>query len=174
MSEHSVRLVEVSLTAAEASRRAPVVTAWLLERGVIAANDSWDPLMAPSEFQAGPGSSSVCSSAVAGPNTGVDVVVERRVHHAGGNYEPPACPGCGSAVPDHLDLIEPWLCTGVEPSVRCACGLSTSAGDLVGVWACHVGELAVVFHNWPVPAPAFVTALSAVMGPRTRVVIGRT
>jgi hypothetical protein len=175
VSEHSVRLVEVSLTAAEASVRAPVVAEWLLGRGVIVVNALRDPLMAPSEVQAGPWSSFVCSGPVGGVNSGVDVVVGRRVHHAGGNYEPPACPGCGAPFDDHHSLVGPWLHSGVEPSARCAsCGLSVLAGDLVGRWSFHVGELAVVFHNWPELDPAFVTELSAVLGPRVREVAGRT
>jgi hypothetical protein len=146
---------------------------------VITVNTARDPVMAPSEFRAGP----LCSVAspeadrwVGGGHTGVDVVTRRMVHHATGNYSPPTCPCCGCAVGenDHHAVIEPWLYDRVEPSVRCvACGHSALAGDLEGAWSFHIGDLAVVFHNWPPLADAFVASLGAVMGPRTRVVVER-
>ncbi|MGW6442125.1 hypothetical protein [Lentzea sp. NPDC055074] len=172
--EHSVRLVEVSLSASEASVRSAVVVSWLSARGVVVRTPSRDPLIAPSEFVAGPRHSAVVEGSVSGANTSVDVVVSRLVHHASGNYEPPACPGCGAAVDDHESLLEPWLHSGVEPLSHCACGLSVPAGDLAGRFSFQVGELAVVFHNWPPLLPSFVDELGAVMGPRTRVVVDRT
>ncbi|NKE62329.1 hypothetical protein FXN61_38565 [Lentzea sp. PSKA42] len=180
MSEHAIRLVEISLTAEEAERRAAVVASWLLDRGVIVVNENRS-LMAPSEFRAGPRCSAAAPEAdrwVGGGHTGVDVVAERRVHHAVENYEPPACPRCGAeAISDsaHHALIEPWLYERVEPSVRCVtCGQSSLVGDLEGRWSFHIGELAVVFHNWPPLFPEFVAELGAVMGPRTRVVVDHT
>lgn len=162
MSEHAIKLVEISLTAAEARSRAAVVTSWLLDRGVIAPNSARDEVMAPSEFRAGPRCSIAAPEGdrwVGGGHTGVDVVAKRTVHHAAGNYEPPECPHCGLPAisdDDHHALIEPWLHDHVEASVRCvACGQSTLAGDLEGRWSFHIGEL------------------GAVMGPRVRVVVER-
>ncbi|MDX8030115.1 hypothetical protein SK803_07820 [Lentzea sp. BCCO 10_0856] len=181
MSEHAIRLVEISLTAAQASRRADVVRTWLLERGVITRNPVRDAVMAPSEFRAGPHRSAAAAEAdrwVGGGHTGVDVVSERQVHHAFGNYEPPLCPHCACAAiseSDHHALVEPWLYERVEAAVRCvACGRSSLVGDLRGQWSFHIGDLAVVFHNWPPLRDEFVAGLGAVMGPRTRVVVDRT
>jgi hypothetical protein len=180
VSEHAFRLVEISLTAVEARTHAPAVTSWLLERGVIEPNFARS-VMAPSEFRAGPRCSSAAPDAdrwVGGGNTGVDVLTERLVHHAVENYEPPACPSCGEVAisdSDHHALIEPWLYDRVEPEVRCvACGQLAAVGDLVGPWSFHIGDLAVVFHNWPPLAPEFVTELSTLMGSRTRLVIDHT
>lgn len=101
MSTHAIRLVEISLTATEARRNAPVVTSWLLARGVITPN----PDRRPSEFRAG-------------------------------------------------------------PPVRCvACGRTSLVGDLAGRWSFHVGDLAVVFHNWPPLHEEFAADLGTVMGP---------
>ena len=180
MSEHAIRLVETSLTAAEAADRCGVVQAWLLDRGVITRNPSRDAVLAPSEFRAGPLCAAAAAEAerwVGGGHTGVDVVAERQVHHALGNYEPPTCPRCGCPAvgeAEHHALIEPWLHERAEPAVRCvACGRSSLAGALLGPWSFHVGELAVVFHNWPPLREEFVAELGAVMGPRTRVVVER-
>ncbi|MFD9699780.1 hypothetical protein [Lentzea sp. NPDC059081] len=149
MSDTAFRVVEISVSAEEAARRAVVVRQWLAERGLVTLDD----------------------------DNRVDVVVERVVHHAFGNYDPPSCPGCGAAVDDsaHHDLVEPWFSAGFEGSLTCvSCGLSTLAGDLVGPWGFHVGELAVVFLNWPPLPPVVVAELGAVMGPRPRVVLTRT
>ncbi|GGU39282.1 hypothetical protein [Lentzea flava] len=178
LSEHAIKLVEISLTAAEARSRAVVVTSWLLDRGVITPNTARDEVMAPSEFRAGPRCAEASPEAerwVGGGHTGVDVLTQRTVHHATGNYEPPTCPHCGFPAiseEDHHALIEPWLYDRVEASVRCvACGRCVLAGDLEGQWSFHIGDLAVVFHNWPPLADGFVAELGAVMGPRTRVVV---
>jgi hypothetical protein len=61
LSKHAIRLVEISLTAAEAADRAGVVRAWLLDRGVITSDLERDAVLAPSEFRTGP----CCSSAAA-------------------------------------------------------------------------------------------------------------
>lgn len=179
MSTHAIRLVEISLTATEARRNAPVVTSWLLARGVITPNPDRD-LMAPSEFRAGPHCSAASPEAdrwVGGGHTGVDILVGRQVHHAAGNYEPPACPHCGAeaiGADDHHALIEPWLHDRVEAPVRCiACGRTSPVGDLDGRWSFHVGDLAVVFHNWPPLHEEFAADLGTVMGPRTRMVLER-
>lgn len=180
MSEHAIRLVEISLTADEARSRAAVVTSWLLDRGVITPNTARDEVMAPSEYRAGPRASVAALEAdrwVGGGHTGVDVVAERIVHHATGNYEPPACPRCGReaiSFGDHHAVIEPWLHDRVEASTQCvACGHTSLVGDLAGNWSFHIGDLAVVFHNWPPLSEEFVAELGAVMGPRTRVVVER-
>jgi hypothetical protein len=179
LSEHAIKQVEISLTATEARRRAVIVTSWLLDRGVIVPNAARDSVMAPSEFRAGPRCSFAALEAerwVGGGHTGIDVVAERMVHHAIGNYEPPTCPHCSAAAidfDDHHALIEPWLYDRVEALVRCvACGRSTLVGDLEG-WSFQVGDLAVVFHNWPPLADEFVASLGARMGPRTRMVVER-
>ncbi|PWK81180.1 hypothetical protein C8D88_11989 [Lentzea atacamensis] len=136
MSEYAIKLVEISLTAAQARQRAPVVTSWLLDRGVITPNLARDEIMAPSEFRAGTRCSAAAPEAdrwVGGGHTGIDVVAARTVHHATGNYEPPTGPHCGCVAindDDHHAFIEPWLYDRVEPSVRCVvCGRSTLAGD---------------------------------------------
>lgn len=178
MGEHAVKLVEISLTAAEARSRAVAVTSWLLDREVIVPNTARDEVMAPSEFRAGPRCSDAALEAerwVGGGHTGVDVVAQRVVHHAIANYEPPTCPHCSAAAidfDDHHALIEPWLYDRVEASVLCVtCGRSTLAGDLEGHWSFQIGDLAVVFHNWPPLADGFVAELGALMGPRTRMVV---
>jgi hypothetical protein len=180
LSEHAIKLVEISLTAAEARSRAAAVTSWLLDRGVITPNTARDEVMAPSEFRAGLRCSDAAPEAsrwVGGGHTGIDVVAERIVHHAIGNYEPPTCPHCCSEAigfDDHHALIEPWLHDRVEACVQCvSCGRSTLVGDLKGRWSFHIGDLAVVFHNWPPLSEEFVAELGAVMGPRTRVVVER-
>ena len=176
MSEYAVKLVEISLTAAQARHRAPVVTSWLLDRGVITPNLTRDEVMSPSEFCTGP-SCSVASPEADRWGGGIDVIAERTVHHAIGIYEPPTCPHCGCTAisdDDHHALLEPWLYDRVEASVRCvACGRSTLAGDLDCRWSFLIGDLAVVFHNWPPLADEFVAELGAVMGPRTRMVFER-
>ncbi|MEV6239150.1 hypothetical protein [Lentzea sp. NPDC051838] len=180
MSKHAIKLVEISLTADEARSRAVAVTSWLLDRGVIVPNDARDEVMAPSEFHAGPRCSWAAPEAerwVGGGDTGVDVVAERIVHHAVGNYEEPSCPFCSLPAigfDEHHALVEPWLQDRAEGSVRCvACGRTSLVGDLVGDWSFHIGDLAVVFHSWPPLAGEFVVDLGAVMGPRTRMVVER-
>lgn len=178
MSTHAIRLVEISLSEREARERAPVVTSWLLEREVIAPNPRREELWSPSEFRAGPRYTEVAPDElghVGGGDTGVDIVVDQIVHHAVENYEPPTCPGCGAeaiSFEEHHELLGPWLYHRVEPEVACvACGHTTPAGNLEGSWSFHIGELAVVFNNWPPLTMSFVAELSSVMGPRTRVVI---
>ncbi|MFI6094621.1 hypothetical protein ACIA8G_03655 [Lentzea sp. NPDC051213] len=173
LSTNAIRLIEISLTAEQARSRAVAVTSWLLDRGVITPNWERDAELSPSEFRAGPQCAAVAPGSFG--HGGVDVVVERQVHHAVENYEPPTCPGCGYPAiyfDAHHALIEPWLFERAEASVRCvACGRSSLVGNLGGHWSFHIGDLAVVFHDWPPLTEEFVAELGAVMGPRTRMVI---
>lgn len=178
MGTHAIKLVEISLSEWEARERAPVVTSWLLEREVIVPNPEREDIFSPSEFRGGPRYAEVAPDEfgqVGGGNTGVDIVVDRIVHHAIENYEPPTCPDCGAeaiSFEDHHELIGPWLYHRVEPEVRCvACGHLSLAGNLEGSWSFHIGDLAVVFNNWPPLTEKFVAELGTVMGPRTRIVI---
>jgi hypothetical protein len=105
-------------------------------------------------------------------NNGVDVEVERLVHHPYENYEPPTCAKCATAFDEqaHHAGIDPWL-AGHEPTLTCrACGWSALAGDWPATWSVAVGAPAVVFHNWPPLTSSFVAELRGVMGGRTRIV----
>ena len=90
----------MSLDAAGARERAAEITQWLLGTGIMVPNTNRDELWQPSEYLAGPNvrtATELWSSDDARlANNGVDVVVERMLHHPSENYEPPACPTCGS------------------------------------------------------------------------------
>ena len=173
MSEHAVVVVEISQPASQARERALAVTAWLRERGVITRNGSRDEVWQPSEYVAGPRVVEVAPGAHGGANSGVDIVVGRELFHPMENYEPPQCPRCRAAIDAdaHHDLIEPWL-GGGEPVAACrACACEELVGDWVGEWTFYVGELAVVFHNWPPLTDQFVDELGERLGPRCRMVL---
>lgn len=182
MSESAITVVEISLPAGAAQRRAVELTRWLLDMAVIEPNTERDDLWQPSEYRAGP---QVLSAAPEfdlwsrrSRNNGVDVMAGRGLNHPCENYEPPDCPTCNTTLDEetHTSLIEPWL-AGPEPRVTCrTCrtrallGDWTGHGDKFGQWTFHVGELAVSFNNWPALNPVFLAELGARMGPRWRVV----
>ena len=177
VSENATTIVELSLDAAGARERAAEITRWLLDTGVMVANTNRDELWQPSEYRAGPNvrtATELWSSDDAQlANHGVDVVVERVLHHPSGNYEPPACPTCDTVVDEetHHRLVFAWL-RGPEPLLRCdACGGEALVGDWPVEWTFHVGELAVSFSNWPPLEDAFLENLQTRLGPRTRVVL---
>ncbi|HEU5108755.1 MAG TPA: hypothetical protein VFT95_09380 [Micromonosporaceae bacterium] len=152
------------------------LTAFLLARGIIAANPCRDDLWQPSAWIAGAGWLSVLQPHPEAwrdvVNNGVDVVVERRVHHPVENYEPPTCGRCGAAAEEdeHDAAIEPWIAGG-EPMLTCqVCGWSALVGDWPATWPVAVGAPAVVFNNWPPLMPSFTTELRAVLGGRTQLV----
>ena len=176
MSENAITVVELSLDAAGARERAAEITQWLLGTGIMVPNTNRDELWQPSEYLAGPNvrtATELWSSDDARlANNGVDVVVERMLHHPSENYEPPACPTCGSVLGEeaHEGMGDAWL-EGPEPLVRCAaCGAEALVGDWPGEWTFHVGELAVSFSNWPPLNDAFLDDLRTRLGPHTRVV----
>jgi hypothetical protein len=179
VSEHAIGIVEISHTASQARERAPSVAAWLRDQGVIAINESRDELWHPSEYVAGPRSAEVAPDEhkrLGGTNTGVDIVVERELYHPVENYEPPRCPRCRAAIDSyaHHDMIEPWL-LGEEPVAACStCGRKELIGDWDGRWTFYVGELAVVFNNWPPLTEPFVDELGQRLGPRWRLVVQHT
>ena len=182
MSESTITVVEISLSATAALQQAADLRRWLLDTGVIAPNTERDGLWQPSEYRAGPRvlwaapefdlwSRRSC-------NNGVDVITGRRVHHPIENYEPPDCPTCNTTLEEaiHTSLIEPWL-AGPEPRVTCrACRAHALLGDWIGhgneigQWTFQVGALAVSFNNWPALNPVFLSELGVRMGPRWRVV----
>jgi hypothetical protein len=182
MSESAITVVEISLPAADAPRRAVELTGWLLDVAVIEPNTERDDLWQASEYRAGP---QVLSAAPEfdlwsrrSRNNGVDVVPGRGVYHPYENYEPPDCPTCNTTMDEdtHTSLIEPWL-AGPEPRVTCrACRTQALLGDWIGQgnesgqWTFQVGELAVSFNNWPALNRPFLTELGGRMGPRWRVV----
>lgn len=182
MSENAVTVVELSLDEASARVRAEAVREWLLSTGIVQVNAKRDDLWQPSEFRAGP---NVLRAATGwGPdeakraNSGVDLVVERELHHPGENFEPPSCPNCAAALDlddeQHAAFVEGWL-GGQEPAVTCApCGRTSALGDWRGEWMFAVGGLAARFNNWPPLRPEFVEALRVRLGPRTRVVFTHT
>ncbi|HEU4423171.1 MAG TPA: hypothetical protein VFR67_11615 [Pilimelia sp.] len=152
----------------------------MLAQEIITANPNQDVLRQPSAWIPGPGWLSVLEPH---PeiwrnliNNGVDIVVERQVHHPVENYEPPTCARCATAVDEdeHHAAIEPWL-AGCEPVLTCrACGWSALAGDWPASWAVAVGAPAVVFNNWPPLKQSFIAELRNAMGGRTQIVRGRT
>jgi hypothetical protein len=174
VSESAEIIVEISLTASEARACAPGVTAWLLDREVMIRNESRDTLDQPSEFLAGPRYEEAApdeyKQVANSANSGVDVVVKRELYHPVENYELPRCPHCGVEIDYtyHHDLVEPWL-QEAEPTATCvACGRTALLGDWDGRGAYHVGELAVVFHNWPPLKESFAEELGERLGPRWR------
>jgi hypothetical protein len=183
VSENAITIVELSAIGPVARERAAAARDWLLEAGVIVPNADRDDLWQPSEFAGGPRAAtafpdhreSAAQLGVLG-NSGVDIVTERQVFHSVENYEPPACPSCGTPIDeeDHHDLIDGWL-AGEEPSVRCpACGTTSLIGDWPGEWTFQVGELAVAFNNWPPLSAEFLASLGGLLGPRWRVVYEHT
>lgn len=162
--------------AAESARRA---IAFLVSERVVTANPDRVELRQPSEWVAGPAAESVVEPLIWTPgwrqlrNTGVDVVVDRQVHHAVENYEPPACPTCSATLDEaaHHDLLENWWSTGREPTVSCRrCGCSALLGEWPSEWPSVVGAPAVVFNNWPQLTGEFLRRLRAHLGGRTEVV----
>jgi hypothetical protein len=177
MSENATTIVELSLHAAGARARAAELTRWLLDTGIVIPNTERDELWEPSEYRAGPSVRTATELWSADDaqlaNNGVDVVVERMLHHPSENYEPPACPMCATVLGEeaHESLGDAWL-AGPEPLVRCdACGAEALIGDWPGEWTFHVGDLAVSFNNWPPLNDAFLEEVRRRIGPRSRVVL---
>ena len=182
MSESEISVVEISVSAAEAPRRAAEVTRWLLDTGVIDHNTERDDLWQPSRYRAGPRVLAVAPEfdylTRRLSNNGVDVAVGRSVYHPVENYEPPDCPACGTTLDEdtHYGFVEPWL-TGPEPLVICpACQGKSLLGDWIGhgdeygQWTFQIGELGVSFNNWPALTTSFLTEIGDRIGPRWRVV----
>jgi len=152
---------------------------FLLARQVITANPRRDALLQPSIWAAGQGWLSVLQPH---PefwrhlvNNGVDVVLERELHHPLEYYEQPTCGGCHALLDQdvHHAALDVWL-AGSEPTLSCrACGWSALVGDWPVTWAAAIGAPAVVFHNWPPLNTAFIAELRAVMGGRTQLVQSR-
>src|SRR2546421_365117 len=95
VSETSTIVVEISVPPLTAVARARAVTRWLLGSGILVVNSNRDELMQPSEFLAGPQAQTITlGGQPIGKlsNNGVDVVTERTVYTASGNYEVPSCP----------------------------------------------------------------------------------
>jgi hypothetical protein len=182
MGESSITVVEISVSAHEASLRAAELSRWLLDIGVVRFNTARDEIWQPSEYRSGPGATAVAPQ-VNNPagqlvNNGVDIIAQRRFYSPDENYGPPDCPACGETLDEatHVDLVEPWL-AGPEPIVTCdACGVQTPIGDWIadgnewGQWTFHVGQLAVTFNNWPGLTRDFRSELGGRMGPRWRVI----
>ncbi|GLY66795.1 hypothetical protein [Amycolatopsis taiwanensis] len=175
MSAHAIIVAELSARPDVAAARAAEVADWLLDRGIIELNRQRDTLRRPSEYNAGPFVSHVAPGfqlAASLADNGVDVIPERQVHHAGGNYREPECPGCGTALNTrrHMELIDLWL-AGTEPAVACnQCGIRNLAGDWRGDFGVHVANLVVQFNNWPPLTDRFVGELRERLGPRPRLI----
>jgi hypothetical protein len=175
VSESSEAVVRLDLDI-DVEPLAEQLTGFMLARDIIAANPVRDALWQPSAWIPGPGWLSVLEPhpeiwrTLA--NNGVDIVVERQVHHPVQNYEPPTCARCAAAFDEdeHHAAIEPWLARG-EPVLTCrVCGWSALAGDWPAKWAVAVGAPAVVFNNWPPLTRSFIAELRTVMGGRTQIV----
>lgn len=175
MSDNSITLVDLAVPSPEAPERAAVIRGWLLGHGIAEVNSRRDDLMHPSEFAAGPQYRRAADDPdgwlLHRANTGIDLQIERMVHHPMGNYTPPDCPQCGSQADEasHSALCEVWL-FGTEPSLQCAaCRVETPLGDWIGKWTFQVASLGVCFNNWTL-RDEFIAELSPIVGDRVRVV----
>jgi hypothetical protein len=174
LSEHSVTVVEISLSALQAADRADEVCRWLTGTGIVVPAPKHDGESWTSAYRAGarvhdaaPGWPGGCPD---GPRRGVDILVERTLYRAVDESAHPCCPGCGTPLDEQTqeDLIRPWL-GEVEPRVTCpGCAEPCLLGDWRGGF--QVGELAVRFNNWPELSDEFLARLGALLGPRWRVV----
>ena len=173
-----VTVVRLNSPEGEIDQLAQKLTHWLLKEGVVSPNSKRDELWQPSEWMPGPRWRDVVEEGswneyfIGTANIGVDVEVERQVHHPVENYEPPPCRRCGAILPPdiHDDTIEPWL-AGDEPTVVCPnCGWSALIGDWPAQFGFAIGAPAIVFNNWPMFKEPFLAELRALLGGRTFVV----
>ncbi len=176
MSESSQTVVrlDTDLAVAQVANR---VLAFLLDRRIVVRNERRQALWHPSEWAHGPAWRSVVAPDESPDwtrlaNNGVDVIVERALHHPTENYEPPWCDRCRTVFDEieHHAAAEGWI-LGEEPTLTChGCGWSALAGDWPAEWALAVGAPAVEFHNWPPLTERFVSDLRDVVGGRTQFV----
>jgi hypothetical protein len=64
-------------------------------------------------------------------------------------------------------LVEQWESYRSEPAPTCCdCGVSAPLGSWVGEDVALAGSMAVTFHHWPRPCPAFLLAAGHRLGSR--------
>lgn len=157
VSENRISLVRLDVPAAPlAEAIADAVRDWLLERGIVAANDRADPLWQPSAWKPGPRAREVADASWFGAflgtaNNGVDIATQRDCYHPVGNDEPPACRRCLVPAPpayeeDYGEWVGIWLDDGTEPTFTCGyCGWTAPAGDWAGEFSVAVRAPAIRF-----------------------------
>jgi hypothetical protein len=182
VSEHSISLVRLDVVpASETVTIADATRDWLLERGIIAANDRVDPLWQPSAWKPGPRAREVADASwfdafLGTANNGVDIATQLDFYHPVENNEPPACRRCSASAPptyreNYGEWVGIWLDEGTEPAFTCSgCGWTAPAGDWAGKFSVAVGAPAIRFLNWPELDARFITDARAKLGGRTAVV----
>jgi len=183
VSEHSVSLVRLDVVPDSVSVAiADAVRGWLLERGIIAANDRVDPLWHPSAWKPGPGARSAVAddswfAAFLGTaNNGVDIAARRDCYHPVENDELPVCRRCSAPAPrayrdSYGEWLGRWLDEGAEPAFTCdGCEWMALAGDWAGEFSVMVGVPAISFLNWPDLDARFIADARVRLGGRTAVV----
>ncbi|WP_248959303.1 tetratricopeptide repeat protein [Sphaerisporangium perillae] len=172
-------LAAVGVPLTEAWRLGGIVTRWLVERGVIAAERT--ACVAGERRAHAPGDR--YASALASPDAGlhararngVQVLIGHTASHSG---RPASliCPNCGAEAPliEHdrpaarwyevAGLVSEWV-DGADPAHRCtACECAGRLRDWRFEPRVVFGHLAVRFWNWPPLAPGFAADLSQVIG----------
>jgi hypothetical protein len=173
MSDLGWCLVDLAAPLGEAASRADRVRHWLLYEQVVIPNPTRDDLWQPSELAPGPAWRLVVGEGVDDEflrvaDNGVDVDAGWAVHGKAGTSAP-SCARCGSTlgVEEHRVLVEAWDESGKDPAATCAsCGTTAQLSAWVGEDVVLCGAMAVTFHHWPRPSPAFLLAAGHRLGSR--------
>jgi hypothetical protein len=166
-------LVDLAVPSGEEASRADRIRHWLLYEQVVIPNPTRDDLWQPSELAPGPAWRVVVGDGVDDEflriaDNGVDVHAGWAAHGKAGESAP-SCARCGCtlAADEHRLLLEAWDDSHTEPAVNCSsCGTAAQLSSWVGGDVALCGAMAVTFHHWPRPSPAFLLAAGHRFGSR--------
>jgi hypothetical protein len=166
-------LVDLAVPSGEAESRADRIRHWLIYEQIVIPNPTRDDLWQPSELAPGPAWRVVVGREDDGEflrvaDNGVDVRAGWTMRGTTGSVSP-VCPRCGTSLvtDEYHRLVEEWDRLRTEPAPICLeCGSSGPLGTWVGEDVALGGSMAVTFHHWPRPCPAFLISAGQRLGSR--------
>jgi uncharacterized C2H2 Zn-finger protein len=174
MSDSSQAIVDVEVRGEGAERLAAAVRDWLVARRIVAP-DATGSTLGGEGHRPGPehrvATGSDDEDFLGLDVNGVEIAVGRRVFDAGADGIALRCDRCGHGFEPGdawIEAVGAWAGGDDGATFACPrCGEARPLADWRGPWAWGLGELGIVFWNWPPLSERFVRALADVLGHRT-------